>query len=130
MRITIACPARLIEAANHLAMALGNSSADAMTFRDPVWQDELGQPYAVCSFEGSVDWVSDALQPLQRPAWDKDHDVSLKLAEQAQALFLSWFASESDEAPIARSDRIVAIVGLDGPEALKAMELGAAQSGL
>lgn len=55
MRITIACPESLVDAANHLAMAHGTSLADAWTFRDPIWRDEAGQYYAVCSFEGSAD---------------------------------------------------------------------------
>jgi hypothetical protein len=49
-RLTLAVPELLIPSANQLALIIGESVADANTFKDADWQDAQGNLYATCSF--------------------------------------------------------------------------------
>ena len=68
---TIAVPEALIPDANHLALALGESSADDQTFNAANYQDAGGNLYAVCSTVAKPIFVQLASQPLQAP----DHEI-------------------------------------------------------
>lgn len=128
MRLTIACPANHLESANHLAMALGYSEADRETYRNPGYQDALGNLYACASLPVGPNFVPVATSPLQRPEWDTAEVIDMTKANQAQALVRLW--QPSDEAPtppLATPDTILAAVGEDGPAMLAAMGLTAIQ---
>ncbi|RDE08435.1 hypothetical protein [Pelagibacterium lacus] len=124
MRITIACPAALIEDANNLAMALAFGPADALTFREPSWQDADGSLYSAASLEATDDWVAGAQTTLNRPEWDTDYTVNMAGAERAQDALYFWVPDEDgQEPPLASPGALVAIGAVDGLAALDAMGL-------
>jgi hypothetical protein len=118
MRITAACPEALMPDANQLAMALGESVADAETYRNPSWQDADGNLYAAASFEARDEWIAAAQGPLTRPAWDTEGIIDMDAAARAQAALVF-----TTDATPAQPDRLTAIGGMDGIEALQAMGL-------
>lgn len=120
MRVTIICPQAHIEDANHLAMVLGYSAADAATYGDPSWQDKAGNLYAVASLLVSDDFVSAATTALARPDWDDSSIVAMAAARRAQALVSVWGLGEDEPAPVASPSRILAMFG-DDPHGLLAM---------
>lgn len=69
-RMTVAAPESLIEAANHLALIIGESSADIGTFQTANWKNADGDLYAVCSTvaKPSVLSILDAGLPEELPA--------------------------------------------------------------
>ena len=80
-RVTIACPAAHTDAANQLALALGESPADVNTFGTPSWQDAQGNLYSVCSFVCTEQWLSAATGTLPQR-----NEADLAKAQQAQDL--------------------------------------------
>lgn len=48
-RITLIIPEQHMVIANHLALIMGESTADISTFKEANWQDADGNLYAVCS---------------------------------------------------------------------------------
>ena len=120
MRVTIICPQAYIEDANHLAMVLGYSAADAATYGDPSWQDGIGNRYAVASLLVSDDFVGAATTALSRPEWDGDLLVAMAAARRAQALVTVWGLGEDEPAPAAAPSHILAMFG-DDPHGLLAM---------
>ncbi len=48
-RITLIVPEQYMDIANHLALIMGESTADIGTFKEANWQDVDGNLYAVCS---------------------------------------------------------------------------------
>jgi hypothetical protein len=126
MRLTIAVPQAHIDNANHFAMVLGYSEADGLTYRNPSWQDAQGNLYALASLPVSDLFVGAATSPLVRPEWDTEEVIDMAKASQAQALVLIWMPSEeTPDAPQANPSQIVAILGMDGSGAIKAMGLTA-----
>ena len=85
MRVTAACPEDMQSAANHLAMALAFSEADALTYIAPSWQDAQGRLYAAASWLIVPEWLDLAQSPLVRPAWDADQIIDIDAAVTAQA---------------------------------------------
>jgi hypothetical protein len=83
--VTAACPAGLIDDANHLSMTLGRSKHDALTYGAPSWQDDAGNLYACACALVPDGWVSMAQSRLARPAWDTGQRVDLVAAGRAQA---------------------------------------------
>ena len=120
MRVTIICPQAHIEDANHLAMVLGYSAADAATYSSPSWQDSHGNLYAVASLPVSDDFVGAATSALARPDWDDSSIVVMDAARRAQAIVSVWGLGEDEPAPVAAPTRILAMYG-DDPLALLAM---------
>lgn len=118
MRITVACPEALISDANNLAMVLAFGPADAMTYRGLNWRDAAGNLYAAASFEARPEWIIGAQSPLARPEWDTDQAISMAAARRAQAALV--FAQEATPA---MPDKLTALAGPDGPEALAMMGL-------
>ncbi|MFP5511039.1 MAG: hypothetical protein ACLGIP_18110 [Alphaproteobacteria bacterium] len=118
MRVTVACPEALISDANHLAMVLAFSEADALTYRGLNWRDAAGNLYAAASFESRPEWIIGAQSTLARPAWDTDQAISMAAAQRAQAALV--FAQEATPA---MPDKLTAIAGPDGPAALAMMGL-------
>ena len=120
MRVTIICPQAHIEDANHLAMVLGYSAADAATYGAPSWQDGSGNLYAVASLLVSDGFVGAATAALARPDWDGDRLVAMAAARRAQALVSVWGLGADGPAPVASPSRILAMFG-DDPHGLLAM---------
>ena len=81
---TIAVPEALVSDANHLALALGESSADDQTFGAATYQDDEGNLYAVASTVAKPIFAQLASQPLQAP--NHAPGVDLEAATRAQAL--------------------------------------------
>lgn len=116
IRVSIAVPEALIASANQLALCIGYSEADGLTFGPPNYQDEEGALYSFAS--GPVDpaFVEDAVSPLKEPEWGAD----MAAAMAAQAAVVVW----SEEAPEQVSEgKIVALIGDDVQSALSALGL-------
>ena len=80
-RVTIACPSQHTDAANQLALALGESPADVNTFGAASWQDAQGNLYSVCSFVCTEQWLAAATGTLPQR-----NEADLAQAKQAQEL--------------------------------------------
>ena len=120
MRITAAAPAALISDSNQLAMCLAFSPADGETYTGLNWSDGDGNLYAAASWEARDEWVAGATQPLVRPAWDTESIIDMGAAGRAQAALV--FALEP---VLAVPDKLTALGGMDGVEALGLMGLTA-----
>jgi len=83
-RATIAAPKHIIQDANQLSLALGESSADDRTFTTASYQDEQGNLYAVASTVVKLVFAEMAGQPLKAPNYSPDMD--LEAATRAQQL--------------------------------------------
>ena len=126
MRLTIATPAAHVDIANHYAMALGYSAADGETYRNPSWQDADGNLYAVASLPIGVNFISAATTALHRPAWDGEGIIDMTKAAKAQARVVLWVPNEENTLPPkATTNRITAILGMEGADAMAAMGLTA-----
>lgn len=124
MRITAACPVAMRDDANDLAMVLAFGPADANTYGEPSWQDAQGNLYAAASFIAGPNFVPTATSGLQRPSWDQEpYTVNLTGAGRAQAALVFWVANAEESPPQAATDKLTAIAGMEGPEALAAMGL-------
>ena len=124
MIITIAVPAAHIADANQLSMILGYGPADALTYREPQWQDASGNLYACASAEAGPNFIGNAQAALARPAWDVEpYIVNMAGANRAQALVVLWLAGSETAAPKAATGAITAIGGMDGLAALALMGL-------
>ena len=124
MRLTIACPAAHIPNAQHLAMVLGYSAADGLTYAHPGYRDAAGNLYACASLPVGATFVTNATSPLARPVWDTEGIVDLAKASAAQAIIRLWVPSEDHpKPPLASPGYITAVAGDDGPAMLAAMGL-------
>ena len=83
-RATIAAPKHIIQDANQLSLALGESSADDRTFTSASYQDEQGNLYAVASTVVKLVFAEMAGQPLKAPSHSPDMDLAA--ATRAQEL--------------------------------------------
>jgi hypothetical protein len=97
MRLTIICPEALRSDANSLAMVLGGSDADAMTYDSPLWRDLRGNTYAVASLEVPAEFISKATGVLVRPAWDNAGKINMEAARRAQELVNIWGLASAEE---------------------------------
>jgi hypothetical protein len=117
-RITAASPEPLNSDSNNLAMCLGFSVADGLTFSNLNWQDADGVLYACASWEASDAWLEKAQAPLVRPAWDVDEVIDMEAAERAQAVMVI----STDPIP-ASTTALIAISGMQALDAIAAMGL-------
>lgn len=122
MRLTIACPAALIADANHLAMVLGYSPAEANTYDVLSWKDVDGELYAAASLPVTDEFVATALSGLSRPEWDTAETVDLVAAGRAQAAIILWLGDDTP-APLAVPDKLTVHAGDVALSALAAMGL-------
>ena len=111
IRITIACPAAHVAAANQLARCIGADKADEATFGASVWQDRNGSRHAVASMQVDTTFLETVLAQLREPRWGAD----LAAAGAAQARIVLFDPDGMDpETPrpdmAARPDRITAII--------------------
>jgi hypothetical protein len=114
-RVTAACPAALVEDANHLAMVLGLGPADGQTYRVGPWRDADGNAYACVSFLARPEWLTSAQSGIVRPAWDTDQIIDMDAAGRAQA------ALDLSSGVKAGQGRIAVAIGGAGRDALAAM---------
>lgn len=75
-RLTMVVPAQFLDIANHLALFVGQSSADIETFTTTDWVDSAGNLYAVCST---------AVKPVVLGLFDADLSL-LTIPEHAGAV--------------------------------------------
>ena len=104
-RITLIVPEQLMDIANHLALIMGESTADIGTFVAVDWQDADGNLYSVCS-AASKPVVLGALTkglPTTLPAHATAADVTK--AQQALDLIVLY-----DAGVLASVDKIVLAV--------------------
>ena len=83
-KVTIAAPEHIIQDANQLSLALGESSADDKTFTTASYQDTEGNLYAVASTVVKLVFAEMAGQPLKAPRHSPDMD--LESATLAQSM--------------------------------------------
>lgn len=106
-RLTVAVPEVFIEIANHLAVAIGESSGDFETFSSATWQDAEGNLFAVASLQCTDTLFALAGTPLERRDFaPEDWDASK--ATQAQSLILLWMGD--GDPPSAEPSRITGLV--------------------
>lgn len=110
-RVTIACPEALIADANQLALCLGYGPKDALTYGLPIWQDAVGNLYAVASAIVGDGFPVAAGSPLVEPPWGADMDA----ARRAQAAIRIGGAADTSH--------LVAVFGDDPQAALVELEV-------
>jgi len=88
MRVTIATPEALINAANQLALASGLSEADVNTFGEAKWEDADGNRYSVASGIVSDDYPQIAAGDLTDRAAGAGADMTL--VQAAQSAVVQW----------------------------------------
>jgi hypothetical protein len=117
-RVTAAAPQILVSDSNNLAMCLGYSLADGLTFSNLNWQDADGNLYGCASWEASDAWLEGAQATLVRPEWDANKDISMAAANRAQNVLVV-----SSEPILASLANLTAITGMEALSALEAMGL-------
>jgi hypothetical protein len=110
-RLTVSVPEALIEAANHLAVAIGESAGDFESFQQADWVDAGGNKYAVSSMQCTATLFAYAGGMLTKRDFAPD-EWSFELASFAQSKIELW----RGEGPIPTADpaKIVGIV-MDDP---------------
>jgi len=109
-----------MEAANHLAVAIGEGSGDFQTFDQADWVDAEGNKYAVASMQATATLFAYAGSMLQHRDFAPE-DWSFELASFAQSKVNLWMGE--DEIPTADQEQIVGVVMDDAMQALAAMGL-------
>jgi hypothetical protein len=107
LTLTIACPEAHISDGNQFSRCVGLGPDDDKTFGLALWQDALGNLYAVASGLVGDSFTETATSPLVGPAWGCDMDA----AERAQAL-IRMPDPETGEL-VATPDTIAAAYGTD-----------------
>jgi hypothetical protein len=82
-RLTLAIPESLMDAANQLALIMGESAADVNTFTQANWQDVSGNLYAVCSAVSKSTVVNALSSGLPDPLPAHADSADVALAQQA-----------------------------------------------
>jgi hypothetical protein len=150
MRLTIATPEAELDDTRDLAVALGwingYTPAEWENSFSAQYQDAVGNIYHISSFEASTGWIATAttMGPVERPAADvgtldeetgeygAPYVVNLAGARRAQDRLVIWQPAQPDfetgevpsnPVPQVGADKLVAVIGMKGPEALAAMGL-------
>lgn len=113
MRVTIFVPEAMIDDANQLGLCLGQSVADAQTFKPAAWQDAAGNRYSVSSTLAKATFPEAAATALSAPAFAPDADLAA--AERAQAALVMYDPQAPAQAGTAH---ILAIIGEGATAAL------------
>jgi hypothetical protein len=119
-RLTVAVPEALIEAANHLAVAIGESAGDFETFGQADWVDSEGNRYAVASLQCTPTLFQFAGSMLE-PRDFAPENWSFELASFAQSKIELWMGE--GDIPSADPDKIVGLVMDDVGQALQLLGL-------
>lgn len=149
-RLTIATPAAHLDDTRNLAVALGwingYTPAEWEVSFGAQYQDAQGNIFHVSSFNASTDWIATAttMGPVERPPQDvgildeqtgeygPPYVVNLAGARRAQERLVIWQLATPDPetgempsnpVPQVGADKIIAVVGMKGTEALAAMGL-------
>jgi hypothetical protein len=124
MNITIACPASLIDDANHLAMVLGYGPDDGRTYGPASYQDADGNAYAVANGPVSEAFLAVAQSALERPEWDVEpYQVNMAAANRAQSALVFALYDPLASMPAADPAKLTAIGGLPGVAAIEFLGL-------
>lgn len=105
-----AVPEALIFAANQMAMVVGSSAADGLTFETPNSTDAAGNRYYARNIWASTGLIPALQQPIVRPGWDIDEVIDLDAAAAAQAA-LVFQTGPATAAPAV----ITVLTGITGP---------------
>jgi hypothetical protein len=116
--LTVACPEALIEAANHLAVSIGESAGDFECFQAADWVDTEGNKYAVSSMQCTPMLFAYAGGMLQRREFAPE-EWSFEQASLAQSKIELWMGE--GKIPSAQPDKIVGLVMDDPMLALQLM---------
>lgn len=114
MRITIACPEGLFDIGNRLFAEAFPETGGEPIFHAASWVTINGAVVACASWESETLVKRPAGTPLQGDSTDPDW-----------ALVDSWTMGAATAPAEARPDRIVALIGLVGADAIEAMGLAA-----
>ena len=123
LRITIAVPEALIQEANQLAMAIGQSQADQYTFDTVNYKDANNNRYAVASTVAINTFPETASRDLQTAITERYGEESVVNLQQAQLAQSKLIVGITDPYPIAQPNNIVAIIHPDPKFAIQAMNL-------
>ena len=85
-RITLIVPEQYMDIANHLALIMGESTADIGTFVTADWQDADGNLYSVCSAASKPVVLSALTKGLPNPL--PSHATAADVTKAQQALDL------------------------------------------
>ena len=110
-RITLIVPEQYIDIANHLALIMGESTADIGTFVTADWQDADGNLYAVCSALSKPIVLEALTKGLPDPVPDRAADADVTKAQQALDLIVLY-----DDGVKASVDKIVLAVDYEPHE--------------
>jgi hypothetical protein len=123
-RLTVACPEELVEAANHLALAIGEGPGDFYSFGVPQWQNEDGTRFSVISTAATNLLFAYAGSQLQKRDFAPE-EWSAEKAFEAQSVTQIWFgpSEEAPEVPKAEKGKLLGVVGDDIFGILAAMGL-------
>jgi hypothetical protein len=125
--LTIACPEALMNAGNHLAVAIGEAAGDFHTFDAVNFQDAQGNRYCVRSPSVTDKLFEYAGAMLQRRDFAPE-EWDFNLATQAQFAITLWFGptKQQPQIPQANPQQLVGVVGINNPfQAIAAMGLTA-----
>jgi hypothetical protein len=111
--------ADLMDDANQLALVVGESMADALTWTNPAFQRD-GVLYCVRNLWIPDGWIEGITGPLQRPAWDTDEQIDMDAAARAQAAVA--LVTDGDIQP-ATAGAIHSALGVDIEQAVAAWGL-------
>ena len=104
-RITMIVPEQHMEIANHLALIMGESTADINTFTSAGWQDADGNLYSVCSAASKPVVLSALTKGLPNPLPSHAANADVTKAHQALDMIELY-----DAGVLARVDRIILAV--------------------
>ena len=82
-RITLIVPEQYVDIANHLALIMGESTADIGTFVTADWLDADGNLYSVCSAASKPIVLSALTKGLPNPLPSHAADADVTKAQQA-----------------------------------------------
>jgi hypothetical protein len=117
-RLTLSVPESLIDAANNLALVMGESVSDINTFTQANWQDTSGNLYAVCSAVSKPIVVQALSTGLPDPLPSHAEDADVTLAQQALDAIVVF-----DTGVLVDTDIIVLAIDSDPLTALAEMGL-------
>lgn len=104
-RITLIVPEQHMDIANHLALVMGESTADIGTFVTADWQDADGNLYSVCSAASKPVVLGALTKGLPSPLPSHAANADVTKAQQALDMIELY-----DAGVLARVDKIVLAV--------------------
>ena len=114
------CSVDVAEDANHLAMAIGEGPAEALTWVTALHQDAQGNHFIVRNLWVPDGWLERALGDLEKPEWDTDGIVDLDKARAAQEAVI---VCSEEEPPAAQVGKIITCTCCDMDTAIVAWGL-------